>query len=247
MGTKRMSESESSESNEWKPTRRQIDRYERTKAQLLGRKVPHLSYPLYVDDEDEVVRREGPTVARRILVLSDVVRRAEGESRKKCLKFLDDLELWEEVSAKEREFLVCDRPDKVKSQELVWRLESIWVLCWAIQLIEGLDWPSGMCDVPTLVELVDTIIEQPDLVKNAKVRSRTEILDAQSLTLLIHWAITDAWINQRCVPERLDWTEEGGLPASHCAAVGVVEQRHHTLNWLTCFGGADWDDVDTPT
>ena len=28
---------------------------------------------------------------------------------------------------------------------------------------------------------------------------------------------------------------------------GVVMERHHALNWLTGFHGADWDDVDTPT
>jgi hypothetical protein len=32
------------------------------------------------------------------------------------------------------------------------------------------------------------------------------------------------------------------------AAVGVVEQRHHTLNWLVNFlNPENWDNVDTPT
>ncbi len=28
---------------------------------------------------------------------------------------------------------------------------------------------------------------------------------------------------------------------------GVVFERHHALNWLTRFGDAEWDDVETPT
>ena len=65
----------------------------------------------------------------------------------------------------------------------------------------------------------------------------------------VHWAIRDAWLNKRPVPANLDWSSPAErLPAEECAAVGVVEQRHHTLNWLACFGGEDdWDRVDTPT
>jgi hypothetical protein len=161
---------------------------------------------------------------------------------------LDDFELWDEVSPKEKQFLACDRPDKAESQKLVWRLESMWVLLWAIQRIEDLDWPTDMCDVPIVVDLVKSILKQPNLIKDAKIRSKAEILDAQSLTMLIHWAIRDAWVNHRLVPERLIWSEDDEMvPASQCPGVGVVEQRDHTLNWLTCFDGADWDDVDTPT
>jgi hypothetical protein len=242
-----MSETDSTEAQNWKPTQRQVNRYQRSKDELIERMVPYLSYPLYVDDEEEITVREGPKVARRILVLWVVVRRAEGATRKECLKFLEDFQLWEEVSPKEREFLISEQPNKDKSQKLVWRLESIWVLLWAINLIKELDWPSGMCEVPILVDLVKSIIENPNSIHNARVRSKTEILDAESLTLLIHWAITDAWLHNQGVPYRLDWTEEGGLPAQYCPAVGVVEQRHHTLNWLTCLDGAEWDDVDTST
>jgi hypothetical protein len=67
--------------------------------------------------------------------------------------------------------------------------------------------------------------------------------------LRLHWAIRDAWVNNGgFLPADLDWSEDYDLAhVSRCAAVGVVEQRHRALNWLTRFGDADWDDVDTPT
>jgi hypothetical protein len=37
------------------------------------------------------------------------------------------------------------------------------------------------------------------------------------------------------------------MPVQGCPTTGVVAERHHALNWLVCFGDADWDDVDTPT
>jgi hypothetical protein len=77
-----MSESDASESKDWKPTPRQVDRYERTKKKLQERKVPHLTYPLYIEDEDEVTLREGPKVARRILVLGMSSKEPRERARK---------------------------------------------------------------------------------------------------------------------------------------------------------------------
>ncbi|MEX0714916.1 MAG: hypothetical protein WD278_21505 [Pirellulales bacterium] len=51
------------------------------------------------------------------------------------------------------------------------------------------------------------------------------------------------------IPEDLDWSNESEhVLVSLSAAVGVVEQRHYTLNWLVNFlNPKDWDHVETPT
>ena len=61
----------------------------------------------------------------------------------------------------------------------------------------------------------------------------SRILDALDLHYRLDWAPTDARINTRAAPASLE--------------AGVVFERHHALNWLTCFGDADGDDVQTPT
>jgi hypothetical protein len=50
-------------------------------------------------------------------------------------------------------------------------------------------------------------------------------------------------------PHLLNVQAEGEyVPVTLSAAVGVVEQRHYTLNWLVNFLDPEmWDDVDTPT
>ena len=66
----------------------------------------------------------------------------------------------------------------------------------------------------------------------------------------IHWAIRDVCLHQDgMIPENLRWSEQSDyIPFTISAAVGVVEQRHHTLNWLVNFlNPVDWDNVDTPT
>jgi hypothetical protein len=240
--------SEQGEANSWKPTDRQVQRAERSRAILRRHEAPTYPGPLYVADDEEVDLRGGPEVARRMLALWVVVLRSEGMPRDEALALVERLGLREAVSPQERTFLQDPQPDEGTCTKLDWRLESIWVLLWALGRVEALDWPSGMCDVPRLVELVKPYESDLALTSGAHLRPKEDILDAQDLTMRVHWAIRDAWLKSRMIPEGLDWsTGDELVPVATCPAVGVVEQRHHALNWLVRFLDADWDDVDTPT
>lgn len=228
---------------------RQRQRAARSFTELARRKAPVYDGPLVVDDDDEAKLHSPQEVARRTLVLWAVELRAEGIPQEEALGLINQLDLWDSVSPDEKRFLQDKDPDPDECQELVWRLESIWVLLWSLGYIEELGWPEGMCDV---AKIVDTLKEQeanPDFIKNAKLRSKAEILDAQDLTMRIHWAIRDAFLNHEGqIPPGLDWTDDEREHVSESPSVGVVEQRHHTLNWLVNYlDPEDWDSVDTPT
>src|SRR6266478_7092699 len=99
-----------------------------------------------------------------------------------------------------------------------------------------------MCDVPRLIRLMTSCQDDPNFIAEAKLLDNAEILDALQLTMLIHWAIRDAWIHRRNVPANLDWSGKAEMvPVTQSPAVGVVEERHRTLNWLLRLGDADWD------
>jgi hypothetical protein len=203
-----------------------------------------------VADDSQVRLQSADAVARRVLVLWAVELRAEGMPRAEALGMIKSLALWDSVSPSEREFLRNENPRPEECQRLVWRLESLYVLMWALGEIDELGWPSGMCDVPKLVGIVNPHEGDPEFITSARLRPVSEILDAQDLILRIHWAIRDAFLNQsRMVPELLDWSGDPEyVPVMTSPAVGVVEQRHHTLNWLVNFlDPIDWDHVDTPT
>ena len=119
---------------------------------LRQRAVPVYWGPLFVDDDDDVHIQPAGDVARRVLVLWAVELRAEGIPQTEALGIIEQLDLWSSVSPSEKAFLQNDRPDPDECRRLVWRLESIWVLMWALGYIEELDWPSGMCDVPKLAK-----------------------------------------------------------------------------------------------
>jgi hypothetical protein len=229
---------------------RQSARASRSLAELRIRQVPVYPGPLFVEDDNEVKLQSPQDVARRTLVLWAVELRAEGIPQDEALEVIDQLQLWDSVSPEERRFLLDDDPSPDECQRLVWRLESIWVLAWALGHIPELEWPKGMCDVGRLVEILEPNESNPEFIEGARLRSRSEILDAQDLIMRIHWAIRDAYLHHGgMVPEDLDWSRQDSMiPVRACAAVGVVEERHRALNWIVNFlDPQDWDHVDTPT
>lgn len=229
---------------------RQRARTLRSFAELRKRSVPVYPGPLFVADDDEVKIQPADEVARRMMVLWAVVLRAEGIPQTEAVELLDQLDLWKSVSPLEKSFLECSDPSPDECQRLVWRLESIWVLLWVLGHIEQLDWPSGMCDVRHLTGLVSPHEADPTFIASARLRPIAGVLDAQDLIMRIHWAIRDAYLHQGgMIPVGLDWTQDADwVPVTMAAEVGVVEQRHHTLNWLVNFlDPENWDRVDTPT
>ena len=229
---------------------RQRRRAMRSFEQLKKRDVPVYPGPLFVSDDKEVNLQSPKDVASRTLVLWAVELRAEGMPQQEALDLIEGLDLWDSVSPEEKRFLQDDDSDPEESQTLVWRLESIWVLLWALGYIDELSWPSGMCNVPKLVEILKPHESNPAFITDAKLRSKAEILDAQDLIMRIHWAIRDSHLNHGgTIPEDLDGSQDhNAVSVTMSAAVGVVEQRHYALNWLVNFlEPEDWDHVDTPT
>ncbi|WP_406698005.1 DUF4272 domain-containing protein [Singulisphaera sp. Ch08] len=235
----------------WQHARpRQAERASRSFDVLRLRAVPVYSGPLFVADDNEVRLQPASEVARRVLVLWAVELRAEGAPQAVAIELIESLDLWDSVSPSERAFLQSENPDPDECRSLVWRLESIWALMWALGEIDELGWPGGMCDVPKLAALMIARENDPAFISSARLRQKSEILDAQDLTMRIHWAIRDAYLNQGAmIPEDLDWSGQSEyISTMLSAAVGVVEQRHYALNWLVNFlAPKDWDHVDTPT
>ena len=227
------------------PTEAQAARAERCGAILRRRQVPACGEPLYAEDDGRVVLRTPAEVARRALVLLAVVQRAEAAPRDMVLKRIGKLKLWDAVSPSEMSFLQCEVPDEPQSRRLVWRLECIWVLMWALGHVEELGWPTGMCDVPRLGRMLHPKKGIAHLVGRARLRPKAEILDALDLTMRFHGAIRDARKAGRPLPANLDWSQpEAMVPPEECPAGNIVPERLRALCWLTRFREADWDDLE---
>jgi hypothetical protein len=222
----------------------------RSFAELKRRSVPVYPGPLLVEDDEQVRVQDAAEVARRAIILWALALRAEGTPQQEVAKLIDRANAWDSVSPSEREIFQAAAIEPVVADALVWRLESLWVMLWALGHVERLPWPDDMCNVPKLVEIMRVQESNPDFITEATLRGVNEILDAQDLTMRINWAIREASLREPAtIPLRLDWSGEvNWVPIVECPGVGVTEERHHALNWLVQFLAPEtWDEVDTPT
>lgn len=213
-----------------------IRRKQATTALLRERGVPTAAGLPPVVSEVEVDLRSPDEVARRCLALFACAVRAESIAGGEPIplpQLRQRLPLaFEAMSPTEQAFMADPSPDQQAIVNHTWRYEALAVLRWALGSGPALGLPSDLCDVSAVARaMLDT--PGADLLASARLRPTAELLDALDLTYRLAWAVTDARVNDH--------------PPLDALEPGVVAERHYALNWLTRFGDADWDDVETPT
>jgi hypothetical protein len=136
------------------------------------------------------------------------------------------------LTPKESSFLETVAPEQQQIVNLGWRYEALFLLQWALAMVPELPHPSAVCDVSAVAQtMLGT--DETEFIAKAALRPSGELLDALDLHVRLHWGVRQARLDGQDPVNRL-----GG---------GVIQERHHALNWLVRFEGAEWDDVDTPT
>jgi hypothetical protein len=226
------------------------DRARRTMKILKEKSVPVYLGPLFCDREDSYTIRSASEVAKRAMVLWAVTLLADNAPRDEVLGIIDQWQLHDAVSPKEKLFLDATELDPNLAGDFKWRWEALWVLLWALGEVPKLEWPIDFCDTTRMAEILAPWEDDPGVLKKATLRPSSELLDQRDLIGRLAWAVRDSWINRgNRVPKRLDWRRDREwLPAERSVAALTVQQRHHALNWLVGYPDvADWDRVDTPT
>lgn len=209
----------------------QVERKKRSEALLIQNGIMTNTHLPYTPSLETVKVRSKQAVIERVYALTLIAAKGEGVPMEQLEKVKSDLAI-NGLSPYENQIYtkaVLSDQEKINA---IWRYESLYVLLWALGFIETLPHPSGICDVPKIVELV---IRQsrPAFEHSATLRSNLEILDELDKVYRMHWA---------CVQARLTGKQPGGeLMGS------VIYERHYALNWLTCYQDQDWDDVSTDT
>jgi len=120
-----------------------------------------------------------------------------------------------------------------KLESFSWKYEAYWVLAWALGLVKKLEFPTDICDVQKAIAFVSSHDTFESFLKSTKPRKPSDILDEADLIYRIHWAVTDARINNKPAPANLNSS--------------VVMERHMALNWLIGVFGDDWDNMTVDT
>jgi hypothetical protein len=130
------------------------------------------------------------------------------------------------LSPAEQVFLAQETPSREDCGQLIWRYESLYLLEWALGLVDSLPFPDTPVDAASTVA---TLIE----MRGPRRRAASDILDALDLHYRLHWHVRQTRLKQGKAADGVD--------------ADVVMERHHVLNWLVRFQHAGWDEVDTPT
>ena len=172
-------------------------------------------------------------IAGRAVALFLLVSRAAKESEyasEKMVEYADDKDLF---SYNEAELMEDDVMSDDDAFQNIWRMEALYVVLWALNLVEALPRPDAQRSFDEIAALMKGK-KVKALVEETSLRAQSEVLDAADLIYRYHWAIRNEAAHGREAPD--------GLERS------VVMERHHALNWLIKFDGEDdWDEIRTST
>ena len=184
--------------------------------------------------------RTAQEIAERILILLYLsylgfvfIEGGESNEREKIIDFLRANSLWEKVSLKEKELYQKEKLTRQETTIMTWRTEAIWLLLWVINKGDKLELPTEQAKIPEIISRISNLFANPkEFIETAIIRPTTEILDVSDLIYRLHWATTDAGLNNRPVPANLNSS--------------IVYERHYAINWVTYYA-EEWDEITTDT
>lgn len=207
-------------------------RKENSEELLCSLGVPTSKLLPVIETESEAKRRTPEEIAYRALALLVVAVKGEGIEQEFVEKISKYYDLQSHFSPMEKAFVENVSPTPQECVNFSWRYEALWTLLWALGYIEEMGKPEALCDVPKAVGITKRRTAA-QFIADARLRPLSEILDQADLIYRYHWATEEARVRN--------------LPPVDGIDVGVVTERHYTLNWLIGHLDEEWDDISTDT
>lgn len=209
-----------------------LERKKRSIEQLKLEKIPFIPHlPILVLDE-ECRLRPLEEVVQRAIALNLVSRFADGADRAWFEERVAYYQIQAAITAEEWEFVRKPDPLDYIIIKFSRRMESYWLLLWALGYVKQLHLPEEFCPVEFANQIIDSRTYEQFLAE-AVLRPQDELLDMADLYYRYHWALVDAELYGRKAPHGLEQP--------------VVYERHYALNWLIGYKEQVWDLVTTDT
>ncbi len=211
----------------------QMLRKSKSEKKLETLSVPINKFLPYVEAEKHIEIRSKEEIVNRIIPLTLAAAKALGAPADYLAETIKEFQAEALFTNEEQQFMnaatIQQEQDKINFS---WKLECIWVMLWAIDLIPELGMADQTCDVDLLLDIV-LKSSRRELLDQATVKPKHLILDELDFIYRAHWAVRDAQLNGTEVPAALD--------------EGVVYERHYALNWLIHYMNQTWDEISTDT
>ncbi len=185
------------------------------------------------DEYPQDVIRTAAEVAARALALFAPVRVALGASRENALEWVAQNPQTVALTEWEGQYLANPEPDRQQSINFSWQSERLLVLLWALGRME-LPPPDEQCDTGVFRTILPPYakIEPASFIADARIRPDKELSAQAGAFLDLHWKARDGHLNNR---------------RSDDIDIGIVQERHHAINWVIGYCGLPWDEVTTDT
>jgi hypothetical protein len=189
----------------------------------------------YIESEAEATIRSAEEIAERVVLLAITNGVAFNHlSGEQAVEYLRKYNLLDKATPKELAFMA--NPTEDTKAQMTWKCEGIWVLMWALQIVDDLGFPNELADlnnIPMEQYPVGPGKDPNGFIESMQVsRSTKEILDANDLYYRMDWACVDARITGNEISD---------------VYPGVVYERHYALNWLVNYREQPWDEITCDT
>jgi hypothetical protein len=214
------------------PSKEAIERKTRSIQLLRDEGVPVLENLPVIEDSTAAKKRTAEEIVHRSIAVCLAAVKGEGLEQDVIEQLVKQYGAEKYFTPEEAAFIKDTTPSQMDRIKFSWRYECLWVLWWSLGYIDKLDRPEGICDVTKAVSFLKGH-DAAQLIREAKLRPLTEILDEADMIYRYHWATTDARVNGKEAPAKLER--------------GVVQERHYVLNWLIGYLDQEWDEISTDT
>ena len=208
-----------------------LARKQRSETRLIGEKVPVNRGLPVIEAEAEAKRRNAEEIATRALALVVVSLKGSGAPESEWKELLHRFDLEGQFTPSEQRFIADPAPSEQDKVQFSWRSEAACTLLWAIGRVDALGSAREGCSASA-----GPILRAPSrvaVVATARLRPIAEILDEADLNYRYRWALVDADIGGKPVPEWLNGD--------------IAMERHHAFNWQVQDGEQGWDDISLDT
>ena len=193
-------------------------------------------YDLKMDEEqiiDEI--RSADEVAYRALVLFCITGLAAGADRSEITAWLSEHSLWEKLAPSEVGFVDTPNPTRQQLINASWLSERLIMIAWALGKLDQLPAPDEQCDTSVFQDILPPFaaVNVQEFVASARLRSAAELVGMADEVMRLHWEARDARIK--------------GRPTEPSVDLGIIQERHHAINWVIGYDALDWDEVTTDT
>ena len=189
---------------------------------------------MHDDPPPDHVRSAG-NVARRAVVLFAVVGLAFGAERKAVLDWLTENDLWAELAPSEASFVDTPHPSRQQIIDAGWLSERLIVLLWALGAVEQLPPADEQCDTAVFQKILPPFaeVDVKAFIARSTLRPDAELIAMADEMRDLHWEARDARSKARPLRTPVD--------------MGIIQERHHAINWVIGYYRLPWDEVTTDT